>query len=236
MDVKKRFFKKGDIPIHVIIIFLVVLLLFIYFIYTWLMKGREIGGATPIGIAPLGFIWYFRPRLKKKAQKPILGTLGKLIIGLALAAVLLFIVVPLISNLLGTESIELPECTEYDEGRSISSFENSIKKYSMTPTTQNPNPNYDPEEAVVQFKKYLACKQAEKLLVDEAKHKEMLNLGKSVFIKRAEEICSKYNAANTANDKNEMEYQKEDYFNLADEYAGLFEDQELSKPSGCKIS
>ncbi|MBW2996767.1 hypothetical protein KY349_00330, partial [Candidatus Woesearchaeota archaeon] len=78
---KKRLGKKGaDIPIHVIIIFVVILLLFIYFIYRWLKAGRGLAGETPIGIAPLGFLWYYRPRLKKKAQKPLLGTLGKIIV------------------------------------------------------------------------------------------------------------------------------------------------------------
>ena len=234
---KKRLGKKGaDIPIHVIIIFVVILFLFIYFIYRWLKTGRGLAGETPIGIAPLGFLWYCRPRIKKKAQKPLLGTLGKLIIGLALAAVLLFIVAPLITNLLSTDIVELPECSKYDEGRSISSFEKSIKQYSIAPTGEEPNPNYDPEEAIAQFKKYLACKEAEKLSVTEAKHTEMRNLGKNAYIKRAEEICAKYNDAKKANDKNEMDYQEEDYYSLADDYSALFEDQVLSKPSGCLIS
>jgi hypothetical protein len=172
---------------------------------------------------------------RKKNAKMAVSTLIAIIICLLLALVL---IVPGVKMLTRTkasfDAFGISKCTDSEKARRPPEFLEVMQTFGQREREKGaPNELYSPEDAIKQFKIYLACLRDGMYTHEEIAQfdAEIKFLAKAAYVSFAEDICK---IVTTSEIKDEKKAQEKKHTALLDDYIKTFKGESFEGPGRCE--
>jgi len=173
--------------------------------------------------------------IRRKGQ--VIGPFAAIVLMIIVAFVIVAVIMKMRAPAANILEFGPGACDDADKQRGIGDFNYSIVLYGsrMREGGDVPNELYAPEDALDNFRTYVACKEAGMFTADEISKYDtkIMYAAKRVYISYAEDICNEFCRADAMDSKEDVKEIGNKHADLIEEYNYVFENEKFAGIGDC---